>query len=125
MTMPGEYRPYFLVDRVTPTGATGTFELAVGATEEFEGSSIFFIASAGVINLVRISDSSGTAYSNCNATDVIPSAVFLTALDQRTQIAVFATPLKLGPNTRLFIEFAGATGAANLDCVIVGKMRSV
>jgi len=123
--MPEPWRPYWLVDRVTPSGTTGTFSLQIGASEEFEGDAIYFVASAGTLNIERIKDSSGKAYTNADSANPIPGGLFLTALDQRTWVAKFATPLVLAPNTTLTIEFSGATGSANLDCIVVGKIKSL
>lgn len=121
--MAEEYRPYYLVDRITFGAAgTGTLSVLVGATEKFEGEEVYFVASSGTFAVEWMRDSDGTPYSNMDTSNPIPSAVFLTALDQRTTVGKFTVPLKLAPNTRFEAYVTGGTNTATLDMVIKGKM---
>lgn len=124
--MPGEWYPFYLVDRVTlDANGEGTSALTIGATEEFEGERIFFIVSTGTFNITDMKDSSGLAYTDAQTSDPLGSAVFLTALDQRTNVSKFTTPLQLVPNTEFNITFANGTNAATIDVIIIGKKRSI
>ena len=122
----GEFYPFFLVDRITFAAAgTGTAELTVGSSEEFEGEEMFCVVSSGTFNITRIQDQGGKGYTNADGGDPIPGALFVTALDQRSMIGKFSTPLKLVPNTVLNIDTTGGTDTATLDIVMRGKKRSL
>lgn len=122
----GEWYPFFLVDRITYGAAgTGTLELTVGATEEFEGASIHFIVSSGSFNIVSIKDSSGKPYTDADSNNPIPNALFTTTMSQNSEIQEFMVPLHLAPNTTLFIETSGGTSGETLDCIIKGRKKSL
>jgi hypothetical protein len=124
--MPEEYRPFYLVDRITFGAAgTGTLSLTIGATEEFEGDEIFFVASSGTFNIEKIYDSSGKPYTNADSNNPIAGALFITALDQRSTAGKLSIPIYLAPNTTLYIDVTGGTDTATLDCIVKGKKRSI
>mgnify|MGYP001605070890 FL=1 len=122
----GDWYPFFLVDRITFAAAgTGTIELVIGSTEEFEGEEMFAVVSSGTFNITRVQDQGGKGYTNADAGDPIPGALLVTALDQRSMAGKFSTPLKLVPNTVLNIDTTGGTDTATLDIVMRGKKRSL
>jgi len=124
--MAGEFRPYWLVDRITFGAAgTGTLELPVGATEEFRGKRIFFVASAGSFSITKIEDRGGIPFTNADSSNPIPSALFLTALDERTFVAEFGAELNIAANNALKIEVTGGTDTATLDCIVQGMVRTL
>ena len=123
--MPTEWYPFYLVDRVTlDANGAGTATLIVGSNEEFEGEEIDFIVSAGTFNIINIKDQGGTGYTNAAASDPLPSAAFLTALDQRSNFHKFAAPLKMPPESRLLIDFTSGTASATIDVVVKGKKKT-
>lgn len=124
--MEGEWYPYFLVDRVTLDGSgNGQSVLPIGQTEEFEGEEIDFVVSSGTFAITSIQDSGGKGYTNADSSNPLQSAMFLTALDQRTNFHKFAVPLKIERNGQISIQFASGTGAATIDVCIKGKRRTV
>jgi hypothetical protein len=124
--VPGEWYPYILTDALTlGANASGTLMLSVGATEEFQGAEIFFVETS-TFSITGITDSSGKPYTNADATNLIASTLFDTALDQRSDIGKFMVPLQLPPNTMLSINVTDTSGAGNTIYVYInGKKRSV
>lgn len=122
--MVGEYYPYTLTDSVTLTGSTsGTIVLTIGATEEFRGRAIYF-QSTGAFSITKIYDSSGKPYTNADSTNIIPSTLFLTTLDQAGFVGEFYTELQLVPNTTLYIDVLDTSTASNtIRAFIVGKKK--
>ena len=118
--------PFYLVDRVTlDASGIGSAVLKISAGDFFEGDEIDFILSAGTFNIIAIKDQGGKGYTNAGAADPLPSAAFLTSLEQRTNFHKFATPLVLLPEGQLQIDFSGGTASATIDVIIKGKKRVV
>ena len=85
MAETGEWYPFFLVDRVTlDANGAGVATLSIGQSEEFQGDEIDFLVSSGSFRITQINDSGGKGYTNAATADPLPSELFLTALDQRT-----------------------------------------
>lgn len=122
----GEWRPYYLVDRITYGAAgTGTLEMPISASEEFQGEEIYFVVSSGSFNIEWIQNRGGTPFTNASSSDPISSTLFLTALDQRTYVGKFIIPLNIPANDAIKIYTTGGTNAATLDCIIKGKIRTL
>ena len=122
----GDWYPYFLVDRVTlDANGAGVATLSIGQQEEFEGEEIDFVVSAGTFRITAINDSGGKGYTNAATSDPLPSEMFLTALDQRTNFHKFASLLIIQSNGQLTITFASGTASATIDVCIKGKRRTI
>lgn len=118
----GAWRPFYLVKRVTlDASGNGTVVLSVGSNEQFVGESVDFIVSSGTFNILQIKDSAGNGYTDSNNSNPLPSAYFLTTLEQRTRNQVFAELLVIPPSGQLTFEFSGGTASATIDVVIKGK----
>ena len=122
----GEWYPYYLVDRVTlDANGAGQSVLPIGTTEEFEADDLFFVVSSGTFNITSIQDSGGKGYTNADTNNPLPSAVFLTALDQRNSVQTLSTPLRIERNGQITITFASGTASATIDVIMKGKRRVI
>ncbi len=122
--MPSAWYPFYLVDRVTLDSAgAGQAVLRTGATEEFEGEEIDFIVSSGTFNITAIQDQGGKGLTNASSSDPLPSAFFLTALEQRTSQHKFAASLMIVPDGQISITFASGTASATIDVILKGRKR--
>jgi len=124
--MASEWYPFILTDSVTVSAnGTGTLELSIGATEEFEGASIHFL-STGSFQITSIKDSGGKPYTDADSTNVIDSTLFTTSRSQNKGVQDFYAKLQLVPNTTLFIDVKDTSGSSNtIRCYIIGKKRSI
>jgi len=117
--------PYILTDSVTlSANSTGTAELSMGETEEFEAHEIFF-SSTGSFEVTSIIDSASLPYTNADSNNPLPSTLFTTSNEQKSDIGKFPIPLRIAPNNKIKVGLKDTSGSSNTVRVFLRGVRRV